>query len=160
MDTEPKARGIEAWASNTSVGIGWAIVSAALLALLLSTPATFEVLRDGFRLGTVGLIGAGLMLISSIWITVGSFREDTNHEFHQLLTARAFGYVALILLSLAVFGYVLTILGLAPAIALYSGALYFAFGVRRPLLLAICIVVTTVFITAIFAGLGNHIRII
>src|SRR3546814_1248967 len=57
--------------------------------LFRSTESTFEVLRDGFRLGTFGLVGATIMLIASVGVAMGSYRAEINHEAHQLIAAKA-----------------------------------------------------------------------
>lgn len=146
-------------ASNRAVGIAWGALSAILLAILLSLGSTFEVLRDGFRLGTVGLIGAAIMLFSSAGMALGSYRDEVNREANELMAAKAVRYVWLMLLSLAVFGYVLTLTGLVPAIASFSICLYYAFGVRRPLHLIGCALATTAFVTAIFVSIVNHLKV-
>src|SRR3546814_18637836 len=91
--------------------------------LFRSTESTFEVLRDGFRLGTFGLVGATIMLIASVGVAMGSYRAEINHEAHQLIAATAIRSVWLMLLSLAAFGYALTRTGLALAFAGYSRCL-------------------------------------
>lgn len=155
-----KERAAGLWlASNRSVGIAWGVLSAMLLAIVLGTESTFEVLRDGFRLGTFGLVGATIMLIASVGVAMGSNRAEINQEALELIAAKAIRYVWLMLLSLAAFGYVLTLTGLAPAIAGYSSCLYYAFGVRRPLHLLGCTLLTTVLVTAIFASIVNHLVI-
>src|SRR3546814_13153202 len=106
--------------------------------LFRSTESTFEVLRDGFRPGTFGLVGATIMLIASVGVAMGSYRAEINPEAHQLIAANAIRYVWLMLLSLAAFGYALPLTGLALAIAGYSSCLYSAFGMRRPLTLLWC----------------------
>ncbi len=157
MDSEEKGTGVRL-ARNSSIGVAWGAASLVLLAYLLSSDWAFDVLRDGFRLGTVSVIGALIMCASSIGIAVGGFRHESNREFEELLRRHASRYIAMMLSSFAVFAFLLSAVGMLPAIGIYSAGLYYAFGVRSWLPLVLCILTTTVLITSMFLLIGSNIR--
>lgn len=72
------------WRSNRAIGLYLTIVFVALAAYLLLQPWTHRVMRDGFLLGMMPMIGVGLMLLCAIGLMIDPLRRDVPEGLQAL----------------------------------------------------------------------------
>ncbi len=155
--TRPHQEGqaVSPLASNRAFAICLAVLLAALLVYLLTSPETFRELRDGFYLGIIPVLTVAGMLVCAITMVFDGKRGEPFHASDDYrLTLPIVGLAIGALLSIYVFYRAILFIGFPLASLLYLAGLMFALGVRAPAVIAIASASMTALVYAAFSLLG------
>lgn len=141
------------WRSNQAIGLYLVLIIGALFAYIWFQPWTHRIMRDGFRLGMMPMIGLGLMMICAAAMLADPLRRETPDALQDARLSDA--WLPVIMLGgIAVCFWAMSWLGFVLAAPPFLLAFMLWFGLRPVRLAVILAVVVPVVVFGFFTLLG------